>query len=202
MPFPIKNFEFPKGVSIYFQEVHKNSISYRGEFISDKEKVGYFDRNPKLFAIEKTKTDLLVSHFGENVLLEKQASGKPLPINGQCISLSHSGDLVALATSISPVGIDLQEFSPKLERIRAKFVSENEEQLMSESLIEFNPIHFLWCAKEAVFKIYGENLPFKHIEAQRLDLSKNGSITFSLNNGNTHQVYYSFFGNFCFAVAI
>ncbi len=202
MPFPLNSIEFPKGVMVNFQRIENLEKPYSGEFISDLDKVPFFEKNPKLFAVELAKTSLLKNAFGSDVRLEKLTNGKPLPINGLELSLSHSGSLVALATSEAKVGIDLQEENPKLERIRKKFVSDKEETLIEQTANSFDPVHFLWCAKEAVFKIHGENLPFKDIEAESIQLAECGQVDFCLKDGRQHKVYYAFFDNFCFALAV
>jgi len=75
-------------------------------------------------------------------------------------SISHCGDYAAaIASKISRVGIDIEKVSQKVERIRHKFVSENEWLAVSNKwniAYEFICLSTLiWSSKEACFKWYG-----------------------------------------------
>jgi len=101
--------------------------------------------------------------------------GKPYLPDGSYLSVSHSGNMVAVALSPSmPVGIDVQVFQPKTLRVvrRIMHPSENDLPLTDETA------HWLWCAKEAVYKAceknglslrenirikWHENLPFEAV---------------------------------------
>ena len=62
-------------------------------------------------------------------------------------SLSHSGDLVAVAISRLPVGIDVEpEVSPRSERFFDRIMTANEKLSAQCPTVE------MWCKKEAIFK--------------------------------------------------
>lgn len=92
----------------------------------------------------------------------KDEYGKPhldeSPFN---ISLSHSRDLTAIIASPYLVGVDIQYFVSKIGRIAHKFITPEEQKLIpsdKESLFQ----HFIWGAKESLFKAYGKgNVDFK-----------------------------------------
>lgn len=202
MRMPETQFNLPAGAHLYLEVVDFIESANSKQFVSDISKVEYLSRNSTLAAVELAKTNLLCKVFGAETQLIKLQNGKPIAIQGKEISISHSGNLVALAVAEFPIGIDLQEASPKLGKIKTKFISDIEFALIENYRGIFDPVHLLWCAKEAVFKIYGENLPFKDIVANSLELEQTGVLTFTVNEVKVHSVYYTFFENFCFALAV
>lgn len=100
-------------------------------------------------------------------------------------SISHCGDYAAvIVSSINRVGVDIEVVSEKIERIKHKFISQEEwltatekiEQQtfsdMGESKLqrENYMLTLLWSCKEAVFKWYGWGaIDFReHIKIQRM----------------------------------
>jgi phosphopantetheinyl transferase len=96
---------------------------------------------------------LLLKHvLGSNVQIAYKSSGAPFLINSnKHISISHSGMLVAIALSNEKVGIDLQIISDKPLKIKSRFLSNAEIQMMGGQLDALTAVK-LWCAKEAVYK--------------------------------------------------
>ncbi len=102
--------------------------------------------------------------FGSIVV---EPSKKPvLPGNEFYFSISHCGDFAAAIISNQHlVGIDVELITPKIEKIKEKFLNLKELELLqqnqfSESNIEL--ITLLWSAKEAMFKWYGKgSISFK-----------------------------------------
>ena len=92
----------------------------------------------------------------KRLFLDIEASGKPqLKDRNKEISLSHSSEYVSAILSDRLVGIDIQAYSPKLERIQKKFISEEEYEWYKEEM-NVDYIHHFWGAKEALFKAYGK----------------------------------------------
>jgi phosphopantetheinyl transferase len=89
-------------------------------------------------------------------------------------SISHCGDFAAAIVSRDKrVGVDVELYSEKVERVRKKFVSPLEESVLED----FAPDnHFskyltlLWSSKEAIFKWYGTGqIDFKkHMQLQAI----------------------------------
>jgi len=85
-------------------------------------------------------------------------------------SISHSGDFAAAIVSTRRrVGIDVEVIVPKIERIRHKFMSEDEYVMAkkkwasdAQSQDQENKIWALqtmiWSAKESIYKWYGDGL--------------------------------------------
>lgn len=87
-------------------------------------------------------------------------TGKPV-LDAGYISLSHCKDMISMIESERPVGLDLQNPVDQISRIRTKFCRQDE---LDAAAIAPDPVSFLtsiWSAKEALFKIYGENIDFR-----------------------------------------
>ncbi|MFA5469173.1 MAG: 4'-phosphopantetheinyl transferase superfamily protein [Bacteroidales bacterium] len=90
-------------------------------------------------------------------------SGKPIikAVPETYISISHSRNYAAFIVSgQASVGIDLEEYSDRILRIRSRFMNEEEELKLSKVLskqthsarAELCALYIHWCAKEAMFK--------------------------------------------------
>jgi phosphopantetheinyl transferase len=94
-------------------------------------------------------------------LIEIADTRKPfLPSEKYHFSISHCGDYAAVIVSTDKrVGIDIELVTPKIEKIRNKFLSEEELALVNGEWRRLNRLQmltFLWCCKEAMFKWYGD----------------------------------------------
>ncbi len=79
--------------------------------------------------------------------------GKPFLINGWNISISHSNDFAAIIINKTAYcGIDIEKITPKIERIKHKFLSPSD--LKKISTLEHLLLY--WGAKEALYKLYGK----------------------------------------------
>lgn len=103
-----------------------------------------------------------------------------LPDEQYHFSISHCGDYAAaIVSSDQRVGVDIEIASPKVQRIKHKFLNEEEIsnfeircRSLSGSKFEIdhsNQLTLLWSAKECVFKWYGNgNVDFRqHIQLQQ-----------------------------------
>lgn len=95
---------------------------------------------------------LLKELAGEEKQIKYCPSGKPfLPDNSYQISISHTrGYAAVILDRQNSVGIDIEQITEKVKRVRVKFVSERECIDLDNELI-----HLLlhWSAKEAVYKL-------------------------------------------------
>lgn len=67
------------------------------------------------------------------------------------ISISHSKNFCAFGFSSHEIGIDIEEMSPRIERVASRFVSSVEMSFISEDKIL--DLTKLWTMKEAMFKL-------------------------------------------------
>jgi phosphopantetheine--protein transferase-like protein len=93
----------------------------------------------------------------EYIDCQVDAHGKPylvdLPYH---ISLSHSFDYAAVMISKKqPVGIDIEQIKEKVERIAHKFMRPAEMAFI-DGQNKIQQLYVCWCAKEAVYKCYGQ----------------------------------------------
>jgi len=94
--------------------------------------------------------------------LQADEFGKPYLVNfPQKLSISHSGDMVAVMLSDYNCGMDIQLMKPNIERVAHKFINEEEWKYVQEETRLFD-MYLIWCGKEALYKYYGrKNLAFK-----------------------------------------
>ena len=85
------------------------------------------------------------------------SSGQPyLTDHSYHISISHTKGYVAvILDKYHPVGIDIEQVSPRIHKIYKRFVNAEEELYLSR---ENETVHLLlyWSAKESIFKALGE----------------------------------------------
>ena len=79
--------------------------------------------------------------------------GAPFLTDGRCISITHSGEIAAVAISPTAVGIDLEPYKEKIKRVASRFLHRSELQKPS-ALDEIHYLTQLWTAKEALYKLY------------------------------------------------
>ncbi len=156
----IKSYSLPEKTVLYITR------SFPGTVISSKFLAGRL----KIKQLQqKLKTDLLKT-LGLNDLIATDEAGKPFLTDGRYISISHSGERVALVVSNRPVGVDIQLFSPKILQVQAKFI--NKEDFFHPEMDMQEQLHFLWTAKEALYKALGkkgislkQDIIIKHISS-------------------------------------
>lgn len=86
-------------------------------------------------------------------------NGKPY-LAGSAMSLSHCLPVTGALMHPTIGGMDIQVANPKLAVIREKFTHDSEWAWMQGRKDELDCITLLWSAKEALFKVYGEQLAF------------------------------------------
>lgn len=85
----------------------------------------------------------------------KDAFGKPhFEGSTQTVSISHSKELCAVILSTHAVGIDIQRWDPRMDRVAERFAASEELELLPVS-DRSAALHVLWGAKESLYKAYG-----------------------------------------------
>lgn len=89
--------------------------------------------------------------------VEYDESGKPfLAGSNYHISVTHTEDLAAVIISqYDRVGIDMERIKPRVAKVREKFLSPVELASISGER-ELEQLTLGWCAKEALYKLYGK----------------------------------------------
>lgn len=116
---------------------------------------------------------------GQFIHLENDMHGKPVVRNFPVeVSISHSAHLSAILLSRKyKVGIDIEKMDPKVLRIQHKFVNEEEMNWVGDDN-RIEKLYAIWCAKEAMYKLYGEKkLDFRqHLLLEPFDFAGAGMI--------------------------
>ncbi len=102
------------------------------------------------------------------------------------LSISHSKDFAAAMVSKTYCGIDIQHPAENLFRVKERFITEGEEELLQEVLPQLSTLQhltLLWAGKEAVKKMLSpEGIPgFHELTLQKISPhdASNAVLTFS-----------------------
>lgn len=159
-----------------------------------------------LYKSEQRKCEVLAVRLlikeiiGDNVQLLHQDNGKPYLSSGMNISISHTRGFVVIIVSHSKqVSVDIEYFSNRIERIRSKFMRDDENASSQVKLL----MH--WCAKETMYKLFPEdNLTFNKMQLLSVDGNDSTGIITAKNifrNRNV-SVYYRTFCNCLLTYAV
>jgi phosphopantetheinyl transferase len=92
-------------------------------------------------------------------LVDITENNKPfLPGNPVHFSIAHCGDFAAAIVSRDKhVGIDVEVITPRVEKVRDKFLSAAEQGYLRtiKSMEHIQLLTLCWCIKEAIYKWYG-----------------------------------------------
>ena len=137
--------------------------------------------------------------------------GNPIPE----ISITHSRDFAGAIASQFHCGIDIQRSEMKLERVKEKYCTTAENQLLQNSLPNEEPLALLtilWSTKEAVKKTCSHHwMPgFLDMEIIQIDKSSANSpiLTVTVNNpgtgylDETYTVVTGMFSHYGIAICI
>lgn len=159
-----------------------------------------------LYKSEQRKCEVLAVRLlikeiiGDNVQLLHQDNGKPYLSSGMNISISHTrGFAVIIVSRSKQVSVDIEYFSNRIERIRSKFMRDDENASSQVKLL----MH--WCAKETMYKLFPEdNLTFNKMQLLSVDGNDSTGIITAKNifrNRNV-SVYYKTFCNCLLTYAV
>lgn len=99
---------------------------------------------------------LLLRSLAGDAPLTYGEHGKPSLPQGPQFSLSHAGNLAALAVSDAPVGVDVEMPRPVKDSVAKRYFQPEELAWMEADPL--NRFFFLWTRKEAVLKCCGRGL--------------------------------------------
>lgn len=159
-----------------------------------------------LYKSEQRKCEVLAVRLlikeiiGDNVQLLHQDNGMPYLSSGMNISISHTrGFAVIIVSHSKQVSVDIEYFSNRIERIRSKFMRDDENASSQVKLL----MH--WCAKETMYKLFPEdNLTFNKMQLLSVDGNDSTGIITAKNifrNRNV-SVYYRTFCNCLLTYAV
>jgi phosphopantetheinyl transferase len=119
---------------------------------------------PEKIHTESRKTEwlavrvLLKELLGKETAIAYHPNGAPyLPGKELAISISHTKGYVAvLLPDTPPAGIDIEYRANRILKIRSRFLSPEEDSRIDPAH-EADHLLIYWCAKEALFKMMGQN---------------------------------------------
>lgn len=142
---------------------------------------------------------------GDRSYTYKDEYGKPhLSAPSFHISMSHSNGYIAVIKSSKNCGIDIQTFVSKIYRIAERFLDEDELNFVKNNGNEMIDLHFMWGAKESLYKGYGKReIDFKkhlHLEIAQDDKKIRGSVI-KENVAEHYEIHYHYNGNYMLVYA-
>ena len=121
----------------------------------------------------------------------KDEFGKPHLENSEWhISISHTDGKAAVVASPKLIGIDIQKFVARIDRIAHKFMRPKESECLQEET-QLEHLHFFWGAKEALYKAYGrKQLDFKkHLFVDPFSYQEKGTTTAKVIKGDYQKSF-------------
>ena len=124
--------------------------------------------------------------------------------NDHYISISHSFPFAAVAMSREKIGIDMEKFNPKIQRIEHKFIYPNEAEFFSnENRVEYLTV--IWSVKESLYKIHHSNYFSlkQNYKVEPFDLKNLHRISCSVydeDNCDHFSARVEFFEDYCFTI--
>ncbi|MCB0481884.1 MAG: 4'-phosphopantetheinyl transferase superfamily protein [Flavobacteriales bacterium] len=139
--------------SIYYWFCSHSSDALRKEITLSEEEVVMFtgfthERRRKEFLAVR----VLLKAFSGHEKIYYDTNGRPFLKSGKKISVSHSHGVVMLGVCNSEIGVDVEKISPKIERIKHKFLNDLEFQWYNS----LETLTLIWSVKEAIFKLYSK----------------------------------------------
>ena len=132
----------------------------------------------------------------ENLKIVYDSNSKPFIDNSNYhISISHSHEKVAIIISNkSKVGIDIERMKHNIERLKEKFMSDEELKNIN-GVNNSEKLYIYWGAKESLFKIYGKgNVIFaKNLFIESFDYKAKCEVLSQINIGNFKENYKIFY---------
>ncbi len=146
--FSLKAAFFPEDSEILFSKIKT--------FLNEKELTYYFSIKNKKRKKEWCGTRILLKDIaGEYLPVNYDKKGKPDIKQNAYISITHSGDYIAVIISkTKETGIDIEIINDRIIKTVHKFIPEEELNILKKNN-DIDKMYLHWCAKETLFKIKG-----------------------------------------------
>ncbi len=99
---------------------------------------------------------LLQKFHNKSSIIIYNENGKPSLNTGENISISHSYGIVGILISKNNSGLDIEQIRSKIDRIKHKFLNQNELAFIENSTNKITDTTIFWSCKETLLKIYGK----------------------------------------------
>ena len=151
--------------------------------------------------------DRLVNNNQHNEINYDENRKPHIKNSGFHISVTHTGNYAAaIISKTSSVGIDIEKITPRILKVKHKFLNKNElKSSEDENALEY--LYIYWCSKEAMYKLYGKrNLDFKeNIFVEEFTVSAKGEIKGIIKTDKTEKqvnLFFEFFDGHVIVYAI
>lgn len=174
------------------------------ELLIEKENLGKVkDYHPTKLKELLLVRKILKSILPEHKILYQERVPYLFPTDYE-ISVTHSFPFAALAISKNKVGIDIEPFNKKIERIQHKFLQEEESGFIEKGK-EIAYLTVIWSLKESLYKIHHSNYWSlkKHYEVKPFSLDFPFNIQCRVHDEKVSDLYKArveFFENYCFTI--
>lgn len=135
--------------------------------------------------------------FCEDGAMEYGEYGKPRRTGVDPFSLTHSGDIAALAVGDHEVGIDIEKIEPYDERVAARFFAPEEYAYWREADDKDQAFFTIWTIKESIMKGTGRGLSLSPADFSILPLNSRKHVI----DGEEWYYDYRLVGHYILAVA-
>lgn len=126
-------------------------------------------------------------NLGKILDINYDKQGKPKILNHYLrVSVTHSGCFsAAILHKNKPTGIDIEKISPRIKRVKAKFLSQQELNEISDPE-DLETLHTYWGAKEVIYKLQTLGIISlrKHIYIHPFDLQNTNVIYGEIRHEN------------------
>ena len=129
----------------------------------------------------------------------------PILSDNRNISISHSGEMVAILISKdNGIGVDIERITEKVKSVKSKFLNQVEINYLSNDE-EIRNLTRAWTAKEAIYKavrkpgiIFSENILLEEFDNE----AKSGYGKFvSSDNERIFKLYFYDLDNYCLTIS-
>ncbi|MBT3647591.1 MAG: 4'-phosphopantetheinyl transferase superfamily protein [Flavobacteriales bacterium] len=145
----LHNFKLPRNTALIVGHIPTITKNVSEKMLSQYQVGHSFER-----ALQLATADALVrNHFDAPTEIHRNEDGKPrFPQRSEHLSISHTGEYMAVIIGDNPVAVDIEITGRTIERIYHRFTRDLEfakidAELSSDSLLT------LWGIKECLFKI-------------------------------------------------
>ena len=159
--FALVDYNLEKELFSFFQQKKLDDTSFN-QFKNQKRKIEWLSVRYMLNELTPNFQDIEYNKYGKPFLANQETH----------VSISHSKNRIACSLNEKQeTAIDIQYISPKILRIRDKFLNKHEFKVIDQ--YDIIQLTIAWSIKEALFKMYGKDDIFlkPNIEVTSLDFN-------------------------------
>jgi phosphopantetheinyl transferase len=160
---------------------------------AEYEKITHPRKRREWLAARLTLQKLLAELGHEYTGLQKDAQGRPYLVNSSLhLSIAHCYPFAFVAVDQQhAIGVDIQVLCKKLQDVKEKFLNHQE---VRESDNDLEKLCVYWCAKEAIYKVYGvKSLSLKQDISISKFTKKNQGVVWGAIGSQLFVIHYKFY---------